>query len=155
MNCKKIKKILLLYVDNMASAEEKEALAVHIKECAQCKAVLGEYENTWKLLDAEEPIEPRPDYVSRFWTALAKEETWQKRLLDGVRSLVLTRRAAYGCVVALVLFMGIHTSRLYYMDITQTRSLLINMSEEELEMIDNFELIANLDFFENIEDLGA
>ena len=77
---------------------------------------------------------------------------WYERVLRSAKSIVVRRRLAYRFVAVLFVLLIAHASLRYYLHELNTRTLLINMSEEEWEMIENYDLIANLDLFENGTD---
>lgn len=155
MDCKKIRQMFSDYIDEMLEDKKQETFKGHIASCERCRKDLAEYQVSWKMLDAGEPIEPSPDYVSQFWTELSRKPSGYKVILDWIRNILLPRRMVYKFVLVSATLIAVYISVFNYVDNSKMRTLLINMSDEELEMIENFDLIANLDLFENVNDFGS
>jgi anti-sigma factor RsiW len=63
MNCKKVRRKLVAYLDG--ELREKEALSVkeHLTKCAECKKEADLLEKSFYLLTSPERIEPSEDFV--------------------------------------------------------------------------------------------
>lgn len=155
MNCKYIRNMFSAYMDGELNTEQAQTVKLHLKTCDNCHQQFQEYKNSWKLLDLCSPIEPGSDYISRFWMRLASEVSWQERLGEAIKRILFPRRLVYKVVWTMVVLLLIHISISKYVYTLRVRTLLINMSEEEWEMIENYDLFSNLDFFEDLEKTSA
>ena len=50
MKHEKIKELLPLYIDSGLTAEEKEAVKKHLKDCSECKKALQEYQQNYNFI---------------------------------------------------------------------------------------------------------
>lgn len=153
MSCKNIKQLLLAYLDGELEAKEEQMVKEHIALCEKCCDQLYEYKKSWEMLGTLDPIEPTPGYISRFWTELSYRSSWYEKILEGIRNLFLSRRVVHRVALALVVLIVIYVSVYKHTNALRTRTLLVNMSEEEWEMIENYDLIANLDLLESLKGI--
>jgi hypothetical protein len=82
--------------------KERETIAAHLKECAECREELARVEAVFGALDAIEVPDPGEDYGERVWQKIAprldeQRARWWESLF------VPQRLAALGGVVALVI----------------------------------------------------
>ena len=103
----------------------------------------------WEALGAWKKVEPRPGYIARFWKAVSSETPWQEKVLEGARNAVIVRprRFAYAMATIAAIFILAHVG-IYSHNQTQAQAFLTSVSEEEWEMIENYDLIADLDLLE-------
>ncbi|MBU3912228.1 MAG: zf-HC2 domain-containing protein [Candidatus Omnitrophica bacterium] len=153
MNCKDIKQMFFVYIDGELEAEKERIVVDHIASCEKCRVQLYEYKRSWEMLGTLEPIEPTPGYISRFWTALSYRLPWYEKILEGIRNLFLPRRVVYRVALALIVLIAVYVSVDKYTNVLRTRTLLVNMSEEEWEVVENYDLIANLDLLESLKGI--
>lgn len=148
MDCRDIKKLFFDYIDGRLTPEEEKAVKAHLASCKGCSGRLYEYKKSWEILGSISPIKPSPDYVSRFWKEASLRVPWHERVSGCIRDMFLYRRLAYRFVFAAVIIIALNVSVYNYVNTIRTRTLLINMNEEELEMIEDYDMIADLDAFE-------
>jgi hypothetical protein len=151
MNCKKAKETLSALMDGELDAREEKALGEHIASCGACRALLREYEASWDALGKWEGVEPEPGYVSRFWTKATSGLSWLERISQGIRVTLAHRKVAYATIVTICLIAAFHVSFNKYVNELKTRALLVNMSQEEWEMMENYDIISELGALEDIE----
>lgn len=65
MRCKKIKKLLQLYIDNALTFGEKRMVEGHLKECSACRAELKSLSSTVKMVESLSQISPPPDFTEK------------------------------------------------------------------------------------------
>jgi len=91
---------LIAYRDG--EANEREGIAAHLQECAECREELARIEAVFRTLDAMPIPDPGEDYGERVWQRIApkleeKKAHWWESLF------VPQRLVVYGGVVALVI----------------------------------------------------
>ena len=62
MECKKIKKLLQLYIDNTLTSGEKQMVKKHLKGCPTCRARLKPLYSIVKIIESLPEISPPPDF---------------------------------------------------------------------------------------------
>ena len=60
-----------LYRYRDGQAKGREAMAAHLKECAECRAELARLEAVFAALDALPVPDPGEDYGARVWSQIA------------------------------------------------------------------------------------
>lgn len=157
MRCDQAKKIIPVYMDAGLGQEETRLVKEHIASCAACRRELEAFEQSWDMLGEWRNIAPRPGYVSRFWTRVSEELSWQERIGKAIKEGLRNRRPAPAFVTAcLIIIVGIFALR-HYFQIQDTDQMLAGLREDELEMVENielaenFEIIADIDFFEDMD----
>jgi hypothetical protein len=82
-------------------AKGREAMAAHLKECADCRAELARLEQVFAALDAMPVPDPGEDYGTRVWRQIVPRLP-EKRTSWWQAFLVPQRLAVAGAVIALV-----------------------------------------------------
>lgn len=150
MKCKSIKQLISLYGDAVLTREEKERVDVHVETCARCRALLAEHKKTWDVLGAWQQIEPPSDYVSRFWTVCTTQEKWYESLFRLAATITRSRKLAYSVALVLLLIAVVPVSVYRYIENVEARAFVISLSEDEWEMIENLDLLAELDVLDSM-----
>lgn len=157
MKCREIKNLIPLFLDGVLREGKILHVREHLRGCAACRKELAAFEQSWAMLKERESIQPRPGYISRFWTRVSEETSWQERVGKGLREGLWSRRLAPAFVAAcLVIVIGIFAVR-NYCRIQDTDQTLANLGEDEIEMVknmelaENFDLIEDMDFWEDME----
>jgi len=65
MKCRKIKKLLPLYIDNALTFGEKQIVEEHLKECPTCRAQLKSLSSMVKIIESLPEISPPPDFTEK------------------------------------------------------------------------------------------
>lgn len=149
MKCRESKKIMFSYLDGELVSAEQELFLRHLQECPACTKLLAEYKQTWQVLGAWESIEPQAGYYERLKARLAARKTWQETLFENLRSMLLPR-PVFQSVLALGIFVVFFFSGHSYINYRTTQSLLSNMSEQEWEMLANYETVSKLDLVKQV-----
>jgi len=65
VKCRKIKKLLQIYIDNALNLGEKEEVKEHLKECPTCRAELKALSSLVKTLKSLPEIAPPPGFTEK------------------------------------------------------------------------------------------
>jgi len=85
MNCKKIKKLLQLYIDNALTFGEKQQVEQHLEECSACRTELKSLSATAKLIKSLPEVSTPPDFTQNIMAKISQEKihiqsSWMDRL---------------------------------------------------------------------------
>jgi len=72
MKCRKIKKLLQLYIDNALTFDEKQMIERHLKECSTCRAELKSLSSMVKMIGSLPEIPPPPDLTEKVMSKILK-----------------------------------------------------------------------------------
>lgn len=79
INCETFEDKLMDYEDGLLSAEESAGIEEHLRSCGACQKYKEQWDRSWELLDKAYPesaeIEPAPDFRSKFWRNVGREES--------------------------------------------------------------------------------
>lgn len=73
MECKKIKKLLQLYIDNTLISDKKQMIEGHLKECPTCRAELKSLYSMIKMVESLPEISP-PDFTEKVMSKILQVE---------------------------------------------------------------------------------
>jgi hypothetical protein len=157
MDCRKIKKLIPIYLDHELSSDDHRLVAEHLRTCPDCLAEARAMEKTWEVLGELDEIKPDPRYITRFWRALDAQMPWYEKKLRDVQAVFLQRRwvPVLAGAAALVLIGGL--VRYQFLQKPEAVPVLAELNAAELEMVVNFELAENyeiiddIDFFSDLE----
>ena len=105
----------------------------------------------WESLQKWQDIEPSPTYQSAFWTRLNSQTPWYQRYLENIAKIFLKP------VPAIVTLSMILVFAFFMIKTSDPIAKIARLSEEEVQMIENLELAENyaiiqdIDFWENLE----
>jgi hypothetical protein len=91
-----------LFAYRESDAKGREAMATHLKECAECRAELARLEEVFAALDAMPVPDPGEDYGTRVWRQIAPRLP-EKRARWWQAFFAPQRLAVAGAVAALVI----------------------------------------------------
>jgi hypothetical protein len=77
MSCENFKNLILDYTLDHLGRSQSE-LKVHLDVCNECSEFLRLTDLEWRLLDKWERIEPKEDYIVKFWERLDHREEARK-----------------------------------------------------------------------------
>ena len=147
MNCKKVRKNLVAYLDNELANDVRETVETHLLDCPHCQAELSILKNTWSLMD-EYVITETPDFEQqlqgRLRTArtqiIKREDVRQHR-----RSFPYWIPLATAAVAVLI---GLFLAMINYEPPRkpEEKNIIVN-----LHFLENYEVVRNLDILEAIE----
>lgn len=85
MNCKKIKNLLQLYIDNALTFGEKQLVEEHLEGCSVCRTELKSLSATVKLIKFLPEVSTPPDFTQNIMAKISQEKiqiqsSWMDRL---------------------------------------------------------------------------
>jgi len=85
MNCKKIKNLLQLYIDDALAFGEKQLVEEHLEECYACRAELKSLSAMVRLVKSLPEVSTPPTFTENLMAKISREEiqiqsTWMDRL---------------------------------------------------------------------------
>jgi len=72
VKCKKIKKLLQIYLDNASTFVEKEMVEEHLKKCPTCRAELKAFSSLVKMLKSLPEISPLPGFTENVMSKISQ-----------------------------------------------------------------------------------
>ena len=108
MNCKKIKKLLKLYIDNTLTFGEKQIVEKHLEKCSECRAELKSLSATVRLIKSLPEVSTSPDFTEKLMSKISQiKEKERERIIPAwqisLKNLWSTPRYRYGLVSILSL----------------------------------------------------
>lgn len=139
MECREVKKNLSAYLDREMDPSLINGIEAHLQSCPDCLLESQQISKAWALLDLAPKIEPSPDYMSRFWTKVATQESVNERLLRGFKSLLGKRRLIpLFTVLSLMLMIG-------------STDVIQQINTDDVEMLQNIDLAEHFDTIKDLE----
>ena len=157
MDCRKIKRIIPIYLDHELSSDDHRMVEAHLRICPDCRAETRAIETSWEMLGELDGIKPDPQYMARFWRALEAQTPWYEKILREVQTVFLQRRWAPVLAGAVVIVLVGGLVRYQILQKPETVSVLAELNAAELELVVNFdlaedyEIIENMDFFSDLD----
>ena len=74
MNCKEIKTLLSVCLDNELKKDEENLVIEHLKTCKNCSLELDKFKQIQKLFSYKEKVEPAPFFETRLFNRIHKKE---------------------------------------------------------------------------------
>ena len=103
MNCKKIKKLLQLYIDNALTFGEKQLVEQHLKICFTCRAELKSLSTMVRLIKSLPEVSTPPDFTDKLMSKISQiKEEERERVIPAwkisLKNLWSTPRYRYSLV---------------------------------------------------------
>lgn len=103
MNCKKIKKLLKLYIDDALTFEEKQLVEKHLEKCSECRAELKSLSAVVRLIKSLPEVSTSPNYTENLMSKISQiEEEERERIIPAwqmsLKNLWSTPRYRYSLV---------------------------------------------------------
>ena len=103
MNCKKIKKLLQLYIDNTLTFGEKQIVEKHLEKCSECRAELKSLSATVRLIKSLPEVSTSQDFTEKLMSKISQiEEKERERIIPAwqisLKNLWSTPRYRYSLV---------------------------------------------------------
>ena len=124
-------------------------IEVHLESCPSCLQESKQMSRAWKLLDLAPKIEPSPDYMSRFWTKVAVQESVYERFLKGFIALLGNSRLIPIATTLSVMFIIGSTVLVHQINL---HNELNQLKPDDIEMLQHIDLAEH---FETLKDLGV
>ncbi|MBF0504150.1 MAG: zf-HC2 domain-containing protein [Candidatus Omnitrophica bacterium] len=147
MECREVKNNLSAFLDRELDPQFFKEIEAHLASCPGCLQESQQMARAWGLLDLAPTIEPSADFVSRFWTKVATQESAYERFLRGFKALWGNRRLV-PVVTALSLMIIIGSTGV--VEQINMQNKLSQMKTDDIEMLKNIDLAEH---FETIKDL--
>jgi hypothetical protein len=108
MNCRKIKKLLQLYIDNTLSFGEKQIVEKHLEKCSECQAELKLLSTMTRLIKSLPEVSTPPDFTKNLMSKISQiEEEERERVIPAwqisLKNLWSTPRYRYSLVSILTM----------------------------------------------------
>jgi len=82
MNCKKIKKLLQLYIDNTLTFGEKQIIEKHLEKCSECQAELKSLSVAIRLIKSLPGVSTSPNFTENLMSKISQiEEKERERII--------------------------------------------------------------------------
>ncbi|GAI76281.1 unnamed protein product [marine sediment metagenome] len=112
MDCKKIKKLLQLYIDDALTFGEKQLVEQHLEECSACRTELKSLSATAKLIKSLPEVSTPPDFTQNIMAKISQEKihiqsSWMDRLKKQVTIPQFSFRfAGVAAITAIFIFLA-------------------------------------------------
>lgn len=146
MSCEKYQKLMMGYIDNELSDEEKVAFTDHVQSCAQCSSELAHFQKLKKVTNGMTLTSPEDkvwaDYWSGIYNRIERGIGWILLSLSGILLLIyggyqavdelikdptvgiLMKVAILGFIVGMaILFVSVLRERIYFWKTDRYRSV--------------------------------
>ncbi|HXG93784.1 MAG TPA: zf-HC2 domain-containing protein [Blastocatellia bacterium] len=111
MNCRRIEKLLPLYVEGDARADEADAVTLHLNTCRECNRLASEYRESQNLLRSAPMIELEDDELNWLKRSVLGEITLHdvrasffNRMIERLSARRMVAAAALAIVIASLTF---------------------------------------------------
>jgi len=106
MNCKKIKKLLQLYIDNTLTFGEKQLVEQHLKECPACRAELKLFSSALRLVESLPEVSTPSNFTEKLMSKISQiKEKERERIIPAwqisLKNLWNAPKYRYGLAAAL------------------------------------------------------
>ncbi|GAI33523.1 unnamed protein product, partial [marine sediment metagenome] len=103
MNCKKIKKLLQLYIDNTLTFGEKQLVEKHLEKCSTCRAELKSLSAILRLIKSLPEVSAPANFTEKLMTNISQiEEEEREKVIPAwqisLKNLWSTPRYRYSLV---------------------------------------------------------
>ena len=102
MNCKKIKKNLVSFLENELPEEQRVEMENHLRICPDCSRLLEEFSQLWEPLEHRERIQPPPYLWTRLKQRIIEYEEGREPVLGWLEGMIHWARPAVAVAVLLI-----------------------------------------------------
>ena len=102
---------LLAFSADRLEPKQAEAIAGHLKACAECREFVEAQRGVWRALDAWEAPAIAPDFDQRLWQRLEQKSGWRDRWIEPVRLALVRRALPVAAVACLIVVAGLVSLR--------------------------------------------
>ncbi|MFY9583905.1 MAG: zf-HC2 domain-containing protein [Candidatus Acidiferrales bacterium] len=145
MNCERIEKQMIAYMDGRASSAERREVEAHLADCGACRTRAEEFRLLWGVLDEAPQLEVSPAFDARLRARIAAEPSrpglWGR--------LVPSPRLALAVSLLLVLSVWISSVPAPGPAVAE-----VAQSEAEFKMIKDLPVLEDYDVLANFEALS-
>jgi len=106
MNCKKIKKLLQLYIDDDLTFGEKQQVEQHLEECSACRAELKSFSSAIQIIKSLPKVSTPPNFTEKLMSKISQiKEKERERIIPAwqmsLKKLWNVPKYRYGFAAAL------------------------------------------------------
>jgi len=148
MECQEVKNNLSAYLDRELAPGLMKMIETHLEACPSCLQESRQMARAWDSLELAPKIEPSADFMSRFWTKAAVQETGYERFIKGIKVWGNVRLIPIATTLSLMLIIG---SSVLVHQITLQNDLN-QLKPDDIDMLQHIDLAEH---FETIKDLGV
>jgi len=155
MDCRKIKELIPLFLDQELTFSDQKQVEAHVSSCAGCQEELRAYRQSWELLKDLPEIEPAPAYVSRFWTKVSSKRSALEVFVEGINNWLFNKRLVPAAVTActMIIVGSIAFQYVQTQEIQHVQKEYASLNDEQREIVDDLVLLENLELLEDMEML--
>ena len=107
MDCKNVKKNLVLFLENDLPGERRVEIENHLKSCPDCSRLLEEFSLLWEGVEHREKVQPSPHFWIRLQQRITEYEEGKEPILGWLGGLVGWARPAFAVAALLIcVFLG-------------------------------------------------
>lgn len=109
MNCRRVEKLIPLYVEGDIESRSRERIALHLELCGRCNWLADEFRESQSWLRSSDPPEFDEAFLDSFKTGVLKQiaETAQKPSLLSALIQQWSRRQVFALLVAMLVIAGV------------------------------------------------
>jgi len=139
MNCHHVRKKLSAFQDGELSDSLKQEIQIHLRECADCAAVLAEMEQVWSQLSHADTITSAPYFWARLSHRIQKQGT-RKRFVDRVAApfSLLPKPIVTAVVFIIGIMIGIYLGKSIYKDANAPIPITLEQEMEQQTSVSSF-----------------
>ena len=146
MNCSRMEKQILPYVDGRLKPGEIREMETHLEACAACRLRVNEFRTVSGLLDELPQIEPSGAFDARVRARVAAEpvkQSWWAIFMP-------SPRAAFAASLLLLATIWVGTHNLNQTNTANNGAQVQAIDPNDLSVLENYDILAN---FEPLTDL--
>ena len=107
MNCKEVKNLFALFLENEISQDQRVEIEKHLKSCPKCSQLLDEFSQLWTSLERREKVQASPDFWIKLQQRIINSEERKSPVMDLVDMLTsFARPAAAVAALLAAIFAG-------------------------------------------------
>ena len=147
MDCKKVHKNIIQYLDKELTPETVTEIATHVQSCDACQKLLFEMEKTYEIIKTEQKAEFDPFFYTRLEARMEKESTQEgilkPKLVPALRYAIVTMVILISMATGAFLGLGFRSDasqpaenmNISYVDQYTNDYYLFEMDDEILEEV--------------------
>jgi len=105
MNCKEVKKLFALFLENEISQDQRAEIEKHLKTCPKCSQLLDEFSQLWTSLDQREKVQASPNFWIKLQQRIINSKERKSPVMDLVDMLIRFALPAAAALMAAI-FVG-------------------------------------------------
>ncbi len=154
MDCSEIKKLIPVFLDGELESDEHRRVQSHLDTCAECSREARAIQSAWEMVGELDDIQPDPNFKNRFWARVAQQTSWQEKFFNDIRALFLNRRLIPALAAAGLILCVTFVATFKYFKSPQPDGFIAELSNADLDMLDNIDLVENFDLIRDLDLLS-